>query len=226
MVAVMAITLLLSLGAALVLVSASESPIAANFRVGGEALYAADAALEHALSELRGLADWNQALDGSVRSSFVDGPPAGRRTIAGGATIDLAAIANLANCGKTAACTTAEMNAVTAQRPWGANNPRWRLFAFGELDQMTASQTWESPFYVVALIADDGSENDGDPAVDGATTGPLPNPGRGLVLLRAEAFGPRTSHHVVEAAIERFLMDELDPTGPTGVRLLAWREVS
>ncbi len=225
-VAAMAITLLMALGAALILVSSSETMIAANFRVSGEALYSADAVLERAVSDLRGLADWNLALEGLVRSSFVDGAPTGVRQIAGGGTINLAGVVNLANCGKSTPCTNAEMNAVTSARPWGLNNPRWQLFAFGWLDQMVGGAPQASSFYVVAMVADDGSENDDDPSLDGSSRGVLPNPGRGIITVRAEAFGPRASHHVVEATIERFLMDELVPTGPTGVRMLSWREVT
>lgn len=225
-VAAMAMTLFLALGAALILVSSSETMIAANFRVSAEALYSADAVLERALSDLRGLADWNQALAGLVRSPFVDGPPTGVRRIAGGATIDLAVLVNLANCRKSTRCTDAEMNALTGERPWGPNNPRWQLFAFGWLDQMAGGMPRASSFYVVAMVADDGSENDGDPSTDGSSSGVLPNPGRGIIMVRAEAFGPRGAHHVAEAAIERFLMDELAPTGPTGLRILSWRDAT
>jgi hypothetical protein len=222
-IAAMAMTLVLALGTALILVSSSETMIAANFRLSAEALYAADAVLERAVSDLRGLADWNLALTGLVRSPFVDGPPTGVRRIAGGATIDLAVLVNLANCRKGTPCTDAEMNAVTAERPWGPNNPRWQLFAFGWVDQMAGGAPRASSFYVVAMVADDGSENDGDASLDGSSR-VLPNPGRGIIMVRADAFGPRASHHGVEATIERFLMDELVPTGPTGLRMLSWRE--
>jgi len=52
-IALLAMTLMLALGGALVLLTSSETVIAANFRGGHEAFYAADAAFERALAGLR-----------------------------------------------------------------------------------------------------------------------------------------------------------------------------
>src|SRR5947207_958828 len=52
-IALFATTLMLALGGALILLTSSETIIAANFRTNHEALYAADAALERALVDLR-----------------------------------------------------------------------------------------------------------------------------------------------------------------------------
>jgi hypothetical protein len=110
------------------------------------------------------------------------------------------------------------MNAVTEDRPWGPNNPRWRLFAFGLLRSMQASGTIESPFYVVAMVGDDPAENDGNPAIDGAGTA---NPGAGVVSIRGEAFGPGPSHAIVEVTAAR-VTDSSGRLLP-GIRLLTWR---
>ncbi len=223
-VASMATMLLLALGSALVLVTASESMIAANFRSGGEGLHAADAALERALSDLRDLPDWSQALNGTARSSFSDGAPFGIKRLPNGSTIDIDQVVNRANCRKLSACTEAEMTATTNERPWGANNPRWRPFAFGRLEDIVGGDPIESQFYLVALVADDPSENDDDPEADGTSRG-MPNPGVGLVTLRGEAFGPGGSHRVVETTVERVLPEGGGAGPPFDLRVLSWREV-
>ena len=51
-VALMAMLLMSALGAALILTTSSETMIAGNFRDGGEALYAADGALERSIDDL------------------------------------------------------------------------------------------------------------------------------------------------------------------------------
>ena len=209
--ALMVMLLVSALGAVLILVTSSETMIAANFRNSLGALYAADAAAEQALAELAMVADWDQLLNGSVRSEFVDGSPAGTRLV-NGTPVDFSQVVALARCHKTTTCSEAEMDAVSAGRPWGANNPRWQLYAYGELGNAAAGV--ESPYYVLVLIGDDPSESDNDPLDDGG--GP-DNPGAGVLLLRAQAFGPRNAHKTIEIAIAR--------TGGSRVRLLSWREL-
>src|SRR6185295_7455772 len=58
----------------------------------------------------------------------------------------------------------------------------------------------DSAFYVVLMVADDPSEDDGLPLQDGLLEG---NPGQGVIALRAEAFGPRGAHKTIEATISR-----------------------
>jgi ketosteroid isomerase-like protein len=212
LVAAVMITLLVSaLGAVLILVTSTETMIAANFRNSLEALYAADAAADHAVAEAAAVADWDQLLNGSVQSTFVDGPPSGTRVV-NGVPLDLSQLVALASCRKTTTCSGAEMDAVTAERPWGANNPRWTLYAYGEVKNTVPGV--DSPYYVVVFVGDDPSETDNDPADDGG--GP-DNPGAGVLLLRAQAFGPRSVHKTVEVAIAR--------VGGGRVRMLSWREI-
>lgn len=199
-VALLAMLLMSALGAALVLITASETLIAGRFRQAQQALDAADAALERAVGDLAMAPDWNGLLDGSVRSSFVDGAPDGPRTIDGGAAVDLTAVRNLASCGRTSACSIAEMDRISPARPWGANNPRWRLYAYGPLERLLPPGVVESPFYVVVLVGDDPAETDGDPLHDGLGKA---NPGAGVLALRAEAFGPRGVHAVAEMTVAR-----------------------
>ena len=65
-IALMATTLMLTLGCALVLLSSSETVITANFRAAHEAAYAADAAMERALADLRNVPDWTTVLSGGA----------------------------------------------------------------------------------------------------------------------------------------------------------------
>ena len=207
LIALMAMLLMSALGAALILTTSSETIIAGNFRDGGEALYAADAALERSIDDLLTVADWNELLTGSARSAFIDGPPGGSRTLRDGSTIELSQALSKANCQKLTPCSVAEMNAVTAERPWGWNNPRWQLYAYNHVSELLPTNSINSSYYVVVMIADDPSENDGNPLQDGASQS---NPGMGVIAMRAEAFGPKGAHKIVELTIARTDTTELE----------------
>src|SRR4051812_44780667 len=97
-VVLLAIALLSALGSALVLTTSTESRIAANFGASAEGLDAAEAVVEFSLAEIVAVPDWNQLLNGSVRSSFVDGLPAGSRLLADGSSIDLSQVVSMASC--------------------------------------------------------------------------------------------------------------------------------
>jgi hypothetical protein len=212
MIMAMAATLLMSaLGVALVLTTSSETIIASNFRDASEAAYAADAVLERSISDLVMVPDWNSVLTGAVQSAFIDGAPFGRRTLADGSTIDLGQILSMANCGKAAICGDADLNAVTPHRPWGANNPRWQLYAYGNLTDMLQGRRIDSPYYVLAMVGDDPSETDGKPFEDGIDT-----PGAGVLSLRAAALGPRGVRRMIEMTVVR---------AAAGVRVLSWRDI-
>src|SRR6267143_2833265 len=96
-VSLLALLLLTALGITLVLATSLETVIAGNFRENQEAFYAADAIIERAMDDLATAGDWRQVLAGSVQSSFIDGPP-GLRSLADGSTVELAYVANMANC--------------------------------------------------------------------------------------------------------------------------------
>ena len=136
----------------------------------------------------------------SVQSSFVDGMPSGTRTLPDGSTIDLTSATNMLNCGKATTCSIAEMNTWTAERPFGANNPRWTLFAYAPLHEMIETGTINSTMYVVVWAGDDIAENDADPLTDGIVDG---NRGRGVLMLRAMAFGPAGTQASLEVTIAR-----------------------
>src|SRR5437762_5650469 len=88
-VVVMAMVLMSALGAALICLTSSEMLIASTYRSSVQALYAADAIAWHAIDELDAIANWDEALNGVVRSAFVDGPPDGTRSASGGVMLDL-----------------------------------------------------------------------------------------------------------------------------------------
>ena len=233
-IAMMAMLLMTALGVAVVLTTSSEIVITNNYRNSSEALYAADAVLERAMDDLLTVADWNTLLTGGVQSAFVDGPPSGERTLPDGSKIDLTEALNMADCGKVAACSASDLTGnATGDRPWNANNPVWRLYAYGPLEDMMPTGTINSPFYVLLMVADDPSEDDGNPLQDGTLAG---NRGRGVLALRAEAFGPGGAHKTIEATVSRTDTTELergynDPAGfdnglgNAGLRILSWREV-
>lgn len=189
----MALALFGALALSLVMVVATDMHAASNYAASREALHAADGGIEIAAQELLEIADWNVVLSGGALSRFVDGPPAGIRRLADGATVSLPDATSAAN---------------SEERPWGANNPRWQLFGCGPLGPTN---------YLIIWVADDPAENDGDPARDGRDAS---NPGAGIVAIRAEAFGTRRAHKVVEATVRRGPVPSVE-----SVELLSWREV-
>jgi hypothetical protein len=231
LIAMMAMLLMSALGAALVLTTSSETIIATNFRNSAEGLYAADAALERIVDDLLTVPDWNSLLNGTAQSAFIDGSPNGARTLPDGSTIDLTQAVAMANCQKITPCSTADMDLVTDERPWGFNNPRWQLYGYGNLSELMPTASVNSPYYVVVMVGDDPSELDYDATKDGITpcgaavpvkgAGNPPvwscNPGTGVIAIRAEAFGPRGAHKVLEMTVARTDTTELE-RGYTGQR--------
>ena len=211
-ISLMAMLFMMALGTALMLSTATETRIANNFRNGSEALYAADAGLERSMDDLLTIPDWNSMLNGSATSAFIDGAP-GTRALADGTTLNLNEVLAVANCQKLS-CSSSDIIAFTNERPWGVNNPRWQLFAYGPLDNMIPTSSINSPFYVVVMVGDDPSENDGDPLKDGSVA---TNPGSGVMALRAEVFGPRGVHKTIELTVARTDTTELE-RGYTGQR--------
>jgi hypothetical protein len=199
LIAIAALFLMSTVTAALVLITSVETAIAANYRNSVEALYAADAIAERAIAELATIPDWDTLLAGLVSSSFIDGPPTGTRRLPGGATVDVTRAVSLANCGKPITCSAADIAGnPTGDRPWGPDNPVWNLFAYGSLDAVLS--TIDSPFYVLVMVAGDPAERAGIPAMNSPADG---NAGIEVILVRAEAFGLRDVHKVVELTVGR-----------------------
>lgn len=204
--------LFLALGGALVTVVSSEATIAATFRESAVALSAADAAIVRVLPDLAAALDLNAILTGAVTSSFVDGPPQSPRRLPDGTSLDLAAATNVERCGQIA-CTDAQMDAVTVERPWGANNARWQRYSSGWLRDATPQAADVPHAYVVVWIGDDPLETDGDPLTD---EGDVNAPGHDVVLLRAVAFAAYSARRRIEVVARR--------DGGV-VRITSWREI-
>jgi len=223
-VALMSMLLMSALGAALVLTTSAETAIAAHFRDAQVGVYAAEAALALAIAEIATQSDWTPLLDGSLASALAREAPAGAWRLADGSSLDLDRLINRLNCGNAVGCTASSLVALTPRRPWGANNPVWQLYAYGPLNLFPGLPSLPGPSggasdasqYVVVLLADDPSENDGDPRRDGSDAA---NAGSGIVVVRGESFGPLGSHHVVEATVARTTPE----TTPNSVRIQAWR---
>lgn len=211
-VALLMMMLLSALGLSLTMVTSTEEQVAHAYASGSEAFYAADAALELVVNELALQPDWNRVLDGSVSSSFVDSGGLSRGWPGGRARTSAEATA-LVTCARTA-CTTTDMDARTASRPWGPNNPRWRLFAYGPLSSLSPAGAVNSAEYIAAWVGDDPQENDDDPLVDGDESRG-PNPGRGVLTVLVHAYG-MSAVRVIEATVAR---------AANGVRVVSWREL-
>jgi hypothetical protein len=108
--------------------------------------------------------------------------------MSGGGTLNLSSLNNALNA-ETAAANL-----------WGANNPVWRPYACGHLTGLVPTQTVDSSLYVGVWVADDPSEQDGNPYADS----------NGVVTLHAEAFGPMGSHKVVEVTVARTSSTEIE----------------
>jgi hypothetical protein len=187
-----------AVAAALVAVTTTETLISASFRQGREAAYGAEAALERALHDLAPMADWSPVLVASpanLTSSFDDGDVQPRGP--DGRTLDLARL-------------TAERQSESDGRDgpalFGADSPRWRLFAHGPLRSLLTIPGLDLPLYLVVWVADDESDGDGDPTVDT----------NGRILVCAAAFGAGGARRSAEARVGR--------TAGGDLQMLAWRD--
>ena len=199
------VLLLAAAGAAVSVASRTELLIAASFRQGREALYAAEGAVARAVRDLAALPDWNIVLSGAVRSSFADGVATSARVLPGGDSVTLC-------CGPLSLTSEVQQRALGGRR-WGDDTPVWQPFAWGPVSAWSAGAEIDSRVYVVVWVADDPDDGDGDPAVDS----------NGILGIYAQALGPRGARRVVDALIRRAPAVEDEPPPPR-VRILSWRE--
>ena len=115
-------------------------------------------------------------------------------------------------------------DAVSDDRPWGTNNPRWQLYAYGPVRRL-APGAIDSSMYILVWVGDDGLEEDGDARRDGgppveceADDPACANLGRSVLDIRAWAYGPGGVQRGVEVTLAR--ADTTD-----GGRVLSWRAV-
>ena len=187
-IALMSMMLLTALGAATIMVSRTETMIANNYRNSQEALYAADAAIERVVQDLLMVPRWNDILTGVTVSGFIDGSMSSPKTLPVGGTITLSSA-------------TAELQAETnTANLWGANNPTWRLYAWGPISEITSQGTLDSPMYVALWVGDDPAETDGNPLTDA----------NGVLTLHALAIGPGGTRKVIEVTVARTSSTEIE----------------
>jgi hypothetical protein len=204
-------TLLLALGGALATIGSTETAISATFREGAVALAAADAAVARVSADLASALDLNAVLAGVVTSTFFDAAAAVPRALPDGSPLDVALATNIQRCGQST-CTDAQMDAVSAERPWGVNNPRWQVYGSGWLHDLAPGI--DAPHvYVVVWVGDDPLETDGSPLSDDADPAAL---GHQTVLLRASAYATYSVRRRIEVVARR---------DAGVVRLTAWREI-
>lgn len=218
--ALLVTSFLTAIGLGLALIVMIDSLASGNLRGSVAMLYAADAALELAARDLSRLEDWNQALTGQARSAFSDGDPPGVREIPGGGTVDLTTATNLLNCGRATACSASQMDANSKERPWGANNARWRLYAYGPMGNIVQVAR-PAECYLAVWVADDSREADGDPHSDALEA----EPGHGVLRLRAEAYGPAGARRALEAEVVRICASGTVGTCEPRIRVQAWQEL-
>ena len=210
----MAMVLLMALGAGSMLATSTEMRIAAVYRRGPEAFHAAEAGLAIVLGELEALRDWTEVLSGATSSPLSDGPSVGPRALPDGRLLDLARETNLLRCGRASPCTERRMDARTLDRPWGRNNPRWQAYLHAPLGDLLGEQEADPRVYVVVWVADDPAESDGDPLRDGD------GEGLGRLLVRARGYGPGRVARTVEVVAVRAGVTG----GPGKFRILTWYE--
>jgi hypothetical protein len=209
-----------ALGLGLILAVFMDRLAAGNMNGSVALLYAADAGIELAARDLGTTEDWDEVLSGSRRSSFTDGAAGGVRSLPGGGAVDLTALTNWLNCGKSSNCTAAQMDANSRERPWGINNPRWQLFAHGLIGHL-APLLRPEPCYLAVWIADDGREEDGDPLSDAASG----ESGHGIVRVHAETFSFGGLSRAIEAELGRACLGEGAGSCLPGIRVQSWQEL-
>ena len=219
----LAISLLSALGLGLVLTVSANRFAQNNHYQSVALLNAAEAAIALASRDLASIVDWTDAVDGSLRSAFIDAPAPGVRTGPAGDSIDIPRLTNELTCGRATACSNGQVRASTRERPWGANNPRWQPFVYTDLGAVTDLPA-SAAAYVVVWIGDDPSETDDNSLVDGDGAA---SEGRDIVRAWAEAFGIGGARRAIEVELARVCqtVDEIRVCLP-GIRVQSWRIVT
>lgn len=212
--ALMMMALLGALATSLTLAMVAETRIAAIYRDGVDARHAAEVAAAVAVEDLAGKPDWDDVLAGHTVSAFTDGEPTGLRSTPGG-PLDLSVTTNVVRCGRASACTEANLSVATAERPWGSNNPRWRMYAYGRLRDLLPV---ESDVYVIVWVGDDPAECDGTPEVDGGPCTDGVNSGANVVAMLAHAYAAAGVAQQIELTVGR-------AERGSRPRVLSWRHV-
>lgn len=191
--AILAIALVSAIALGMAIIAGTEPAIAANSDGALAAGYVADAGLAISAIELRDVPDWSAVLGGAIRSAILTGSDS-VIALPDGRTVDLVRWTNLLNCGRASGCTDGQIDEPSAERPWGRNNPRWRVFGHATTADLWGGSASPTVFHLAVWIGDDPAEEDDLPLVDAPSGGEPPLPGSGIMRVRAESFGPRGAH--------------------------------
>lgn len=208
------LSLLATLSLGVALATSAEAPAAGALHEKMKMTRAAESSVALAVAALAQHRDWTGAPGGAVSSAFTDGAP-GPRTV-GGAVVNLVAETNMRTCGRPTACDDAATEASSSARPWGARNPRWHLLVHQPLAALDAAAGAVCPCYLVAWVADDPADADGNPRHDA----PPGVNGHGVLLVRGAAFGGLGALAEVEALVAQPCRQSAAPCG--GIRVQSW----
>jgi hypothetical protein len=212
-------SLVFTMALGLSVVVSVDQLVVRNHRESMALLHAAEAGIELAARAVAQTTAWDLVLSGAFQAPGSDGAPTGVRLLEGGEPLDLTTQTHLLNCGMPVACGVPELQAVTVDRPWGADNPHWQLFLYGPIGTF-APYRFAGRVYVLVWVADDGREVDGNPDVDGT----LGMPGHGVLRVRADAFGRGGGRRAIEAELVRVCRPAAAWCMP-GIRVQSWRDV-
>jgi hypothetical protein len=204
----------IAIGAALVV--RIELTVADRFRESAEALYAAEAALEAAIAELKALPTWTSVVDGGQRSRFADGSFTGSKRLPAGGSVNVCCAAGSAF---DRVIRESQASPVPARRALA-----WQPFLWTTFDALVPQEP-ASRLYVLVFIADSSDES---AAAEEA------------VLVRSEAIDPGGQRRTVESLVALRPAQDPGPVAPAAgrsvqsnempgtapvFRVLTWREV-
>ncbi len=208
------LSLLATLALGVALATSAEAPAAGALHEKLKMTRAAESAMALAVASLAQHPDWTNAPSGALLSPFTDGP-AGVRPV-GGTVVDLVVETNLRTCGRATPCDDAARTTPSPARPWGVRNPRWQLLVHQPLGALDATAGLVCPCYLMAWVADDPADADGDPGRDA----PPGVAGHGVLLVRGAAFGGLGAQAEVEALVAQPCRRSALPCG--GIRVQSW----
>lgn len=208
------LSLLATAALGVALATAAEAPATGAQHDRLRLVHAAESAVSLAVSALAAERDWSTVLAAGPATPYADGAP-GLRAI-GGASLDLVAETWWRTCGRRTACDDPSTDTTTTDRPWGVRNPRWRLAVHVPLAAVEPEAASVCPCYLVAWIADDPADADGDPRADA----PMGVAGHGVLLVRGLAMAARGTVAEVEAVVAQPCRRSGAPCG--GSRVQSW----
>ncbi|MGH9372440.1 MAG: hypothetical protein ACRD15_12990 [Vicinamibacterales bacterium] len=191
-----------------------EILVAAHYRRSVEALFAADAAVDAVVAELRALPDWTPVVGGALRSAQSQGAFQGSMAVPGGGAV-------LVCCGPGSAAgrlsTDTQLSPLPARRAL-----QWRPFLWAPFDAL-APRFPPSRLFVVVWVGNDEDDRDGGESTDTNRT----------VIVRSEALEAGGNRRIVEALVGRQPADGGLYSGGSAskeessmrVGILRWREV-